>query len=141
MILQNLFNRISTGKSKRPHDLDRMIERNIDILRAKKRTDWSIVTASDREHSSKKCHRNAYQNLLLKGGDQGSTKKMLELFDHLQWGDGKLYANLQQRMLQRWCIRCETQDVGQSLKWIVVHDLLLKLNPKVLPNFDESLNF
>ncbi|MBI2518927.1 MAG: DnaJ domain-containing protein [Bdellovibrio sp.] len=140
VMLQSLFNRISIGKSKRPHDLNRMIERQKDILRAKS----GFSGQASQSHAEATPHRSAtemaYQNLLLKGGDQSGTKKMLELFDHLQWGDGKLYAQLQQRMQQRWCIRCEAQDVGRSLKWIVDHDLLLKLNTKTLPGFEESIN-
>ena len=116
-----------------------MIERNIDILRAK-----SGLTGQSSQQARENTPKEVPPKRLPESCSKAVTKavpKMLELFDHLQWGDGKLYNNLQQRMLQRWCIRCETQDVGQSLKWIVAHDLLLKLNPKVLPNFDESLNF
>jgi len=140
VMLQSLFNRASTGRSNKPHDLDRMIERQKDILRAKSGLIGQSSQAQAEATPSRSATETAYHNLILKGGDQDNAKKMLELFDHLQWGDGKLYAQVQQRLLQRWCIRCETQDVGHGLKYILAHDLLLKLNTKVLPSFDESMN-
>ncbi len=142
VVLQSFFSKMTLGGSRKSDDLDRMIERQKEILRARGGLTAPSAHQPQEAVAKKSITETTYQNLLLKssGAENASAKKMVELFDHLQWGDGKIYTDVQQRMLQRWCIRCEKQDVGQALKWIIAHDLLLKLSPSGPASFDESFN-
>ncbi len=135
--LSNLF----SGKKKNKHNIERMIERQSSLFRQKHGVSTNKPKSSKKRYSSLTEER--YSKELEKQSKKKNEKrvkdlqKVMNLLDHLQWGDGPMFVELNKFFQTRFKIDIDITKISNSFKQIINNDIVLTLNKTSLPSFNE----
>jgi len=137
-LLQSLSNRANFGEKNKEHDIDRMIERQKDILRAKENlapTSSSVIqTSSEKKSETERAYLQQFQDASLgKNHDMADIKNIIALFDSLQWGDPPIFNEIKKNLANRFSLRIEASDVTRELRFLLSNNVLLSPKFKTLP--------
>ena len=135
--LSNLF----SGKKKKKPNLDRMIERQSSLFRQKHGVSASKPKSPKEKYSSltEKKYKKEFEKQSNKKNEKivKDLGKVIDLLDHLQWGDGPIFVELNKFFKTRFNVNIDISEISNSFKQIINNDIVLILNKKSLPTFNE----
>ncbi|MBT7609138.1 MAG: DnaJ domain-containing protein [Bacteriovoracaceae bacterium] len=131
-----------TGQKKRPEaDFDNLIKRKEEMLRrgASGATNASQYKSNSQKYKSKthELYNLAFKKYSSEGDNSLNYKKVLELFDNCEWGEGTLINEIGATVSSKLSRRLDITEITPYISNIIKREVLLNLSSEKLPGFED----